>query len=55
MQANITSGNLHLFGLDVPLPIRGVGTFEVLYLDDSLRIFRSFGSYAVQVRRDRLQ
>lgn len=35
----------------VPLPISGKGTFEILYLDPPLRIFRSpeIGSIAVQL------
>lgn len=35
----------------MPLPIKGSGVFEVLYLDDELRIFRSKpDTYAVQVK-----
>lgn len=55
IQANITSGLLHLFGLDIPLPIRGTGRFEVLYLDERLRVFRSGGALAVQVKEQYLQ
>ena len=34
---------------------RGSGTVDVVYLDDSLRVFRSKGSVAVQIRADLLQ
>ena len=51
LQANIESGEINLWGLKVPLPIRGSGIFEVLYLDDELRVFRSGqDTYAVQVK-----
>lgn len=55
VRADIASGSLHLFGLDVPLPIRGSGRFEVAYLDRDLRVFRSGGAISVQVRKDFLQ
>lgn len=55
IQANISSGLIHLWGLDIPLPIRGTGYFEVLYLDDRLRVFRSGGALAVQVKQQYLQ
>lgn len=55
IQANISSGLIHLWGLDVPLPIRGTGYFEVVYLDDRLRVFRSGGALAVQVKQHYLQ
>ena len=29
IQANIQTGQLHILGFDVPLPIRGTGFFEV--------------------------
>eukprot|EP00877_Chromochloris_zofingiensis_P012112 jgi/Chrzof1/7154/Cz02g13040.t1 len=54
VKANIQQGNLHIFGFDIPLPIKGTGMFEVMYLDDTLRIFKSGASYAVQAREDRL-
>lgn len=54
IQANITSGNIHVWGLDIPLPIRGTGYFEVVYLDDRLRVFRSGGALAVQVKEQYL-
>lgn len=54
VNVSITSGSLHVLGADIPLPIRGKGVFEICYLDESLRIFRSAGSYAVQVRQDKL-
>ena len=50
IQANIESGKLCLRGLEVPLPIRGSGRFEVMFLDEELRIFRSGGSIAVQIK-----
>ncbi len=50
LQANISSGLINLWGLQVPLPIKGSGVFEVLYLDDELRVFRSGLTYAVQVK-----
>ena len=34
---------------------RGSGTVDVVYLDESLRVFRSKGSVAVQMRADLLQ
>lgn len=50
IRADVEQGCLHIGdSLEVPLPIRGSGTFEVLYTDGVLRIFRSQGSYAVQV------
>lgn len=55
MQANITSGLLHIFGLDIPLPIRGTGQFEVLYLDEKLRVFRSGRAISVQVKQQYLE
>lgn len=55
IQANIRSGLIHLWGLDIPLPIRGTGYFEVVYLDDRLRVFRSGGALAVQVKQQYLQ
>eukprot|EP00878_Enallax_costatus_P004452 GHUV01004692.1.p1 GENE.GHUV01004692.1~~GHUV01004692.1.p1 ORF type:complete len:249 (+),score=59.85 GHUV01004692.1:276-1022(+) len=55
VQANISSGLLHLFGLDIPLPIRGTGRFDVVYLDDKLRVFRSGGAISVQVKQQYLE
>lgn len=55
VSALISSGSLHLFGITIPLPIRGTGVFQVEYLDDCLRIFRSGGAIAVQVRQDKLE
>ena len=55
IDVQISSGLLHLAGLDVPLPIRGKGTFEVCYLDTNLRVFRSGSSYSVQVRAGYLE
>ncbi len=55
IRADITSGRLRAWALDLPLPISGSGTFEVLYVDERLRLFRSNGTtYAVQVRADLL-
>jgi hypothetical protein len=39
----------------LPLPIRGNGTFEVCYVDDALRVFRSATGLAVQVRQPLVQ
>lgn len=50
IQANISAGQLHIAGLTIPLPIRGTGYFEVMYLDERLRVFRSGGAIAVQVK-----
>ncbi|PNH11682.1 hypothetical protein TSOC_001438 [Tetrabaena socialis] len=55
VRARIGRGLLRAWGVDVPLPISGTGLFEVLYGDDSVRVFRSSGNLiAVQVRADRL-
>lgn len=54
VKAYISSGNLRAFGRDIALPIKGTGEFEVLYCDGSVRVFRSSGSLAVQVRADKL-
>ena len=50
IQANIEGGLLSLWDWTFPLPIKGSGTFEVTYLDDELRIFRSGSSLSVQVK-----
>ncbi|GBF91172.1 metallo-dependent phosphatase [Raphidocelis subcapitata] len=55
VRADIERGALHAFGLDIPLPIRGSGRFEVLYLDDALRVFRSGNAVTVQMKRSELQ
>lgn len=39
-----------MLGARVPLPIQGTGQFTIVYLDDQLRVFRSGGALAVQVR-----
>jgi hypothetical protein len=54
IQANISSGLLHILGLDIPLPIKGTGQFEVVWLDSNLRVFRSSGAVSVQIRRQYL-
>jgi hypothetical protein len=54
IQANISSGLLHILGLDIPLPIRGSGQFEVAWLDSNLRVFRSSGAVTVQIRQQYL-
>ncbi|KAF6254802.1 hypothetical protein COO60DRAFT_1634660 [Scenedesmus sp. NREL 46B-D3] len=54
IQANIRSGLLHVLGLDIPLPIRGTGRFEVAWLDGNLRVFRSSGAVTVQIRQQYL-
>lgn len=50
VEANITSGQLHAFGLTLQLPIRGTGYFEVIFLGEQLRVFRSGNALAVQVK-----
>ncbi len=56
IRADIEGGRLHLWGWELPLPfIRGSGTFEVMYLDNELRVFRSGASYAVQVKASALE
>eukprot|EP00798_Chlamydomonas_sp_ICE-L_P025109 gene25109-10750_t len=52
--SRISSGNINIFGKDIALPIKGEGKFEVLYLDDDLRIFKAGPSYAVQVKESKL-
>lgn len=52
MRADIDGGLLHVLGWDVPLPIRGSGEFEVVYLNKQLRVFRSGSAVSVQVRAD---
>ena len=49
--ARITGGWVDLFGRRVALPIQGQGDFEVLYVDDKIRVFRSpaTGALSVQV------
>lgn len=54
VRATITSGSLKAFGRDFGLPISGKGDFEILFCDGTIRIFRSTGSLAVQVRADKL-
>ncbi|KXZ47428.1 hypothetical protein GPECTOR_35g866 [Gonium pectorale] len=54
IRASIRTGRLVAWGLEVPLPIAGRGVFEVVYADEQLRVFRSSGRIAVQVREDRL-
>jgi hypothetical protein len=48
-------GALHVLGTTIPLPIRGTGVFDVVYLGPQLRVFRSGGALAVQVREAFLQ
>jgi hypothetical protein len=52
VRADIRQGAAQWAGnrVAVPLPIRGSGQFEILYLDDVLRIFKSGSSLSVQVR-----
>ncbi|MEW5299512.1 MAG: hypothetical protein WDW36_002523 [Sanguina aurantia] len=51
----ITSGTVNAWGRVINLPIQGTGKFEVAYLDEDLRIFRSQGSIAVQVRKGSME
>jgi hypothetical protein len=55
IQANISSGLLHILGLDIPLPIRGTGQFEVAWLDSNMRVFKSSGAVTVQIRQQYLE
>jgi len=51
VRADIQGAKLYLWGAELDLPfVRGSGFFEVMYLDDELRIFRSGSSIAVQVK-----
>ena len=49
--ARIRRGTLAVGALRLPLPIAGEGSFEVAYVDDRLRVFRSSTGLAVQVPR----
>lgn len=56
VQTFVTGAKLHAFGKELALPIRGKGTFTILYCDDSLRLLRgSNSSLVVQIRADVLQ
>ncbi len=58
VDVEVTGGALHWGqqGATLPLPfIRGTGLFEVVYADDVLRVFRSSGSWAVQVSEAHLE
>jgi hypothetical protein len=56
VEARVTGGKLHILGQVIPLPIKGKGSFTIVYLDDALRIFQSpNGSIVAQVRADRLK
>ena len=54
LQANIRSGRIVAWGVDLPLPIAGSGRFDVLFVGGGLRLFRSGGRTVVQVREDLL-
>lgn len=55
IKSTITRASLHIFGRDFGLPISGVGSFDVMYADPDVRVFRSStNSLAVQVRGDYL-
>lgn len=55
VRASIERGALSVWGLEIPLPIRGQGLVYVAYLDDQMRIFQATnGSLSVQVRQDLL-
>jgi ATP-dependent RNA helicase DDX54/DBP10 len=48
----IEGGQLKFGDMAVELPfIKGTGIFDVMYLDERLRIFKSGNSFAVQVKR----
>ncbi|GLI58728.1 hypothetical protein VaNZ11_000481, partial [Volvox africanus] len=55
IRAKISSGRLFLRSWELPLPISGTGYFDVVYMDEVLRVFRSDGRFAVQVRADKFQ
>lgn len=58
IEATVEKGALHLFGLRIPLPIKGSGKVNLVYIDNKskiMRIFNSQGSISVQVREDWLQ
>lgn len=49
--ASVATGQLIAFGFNIPLPIKGSGLVDLLYLDQDVRIFRSpQGSVTVQKR-----
>ena len=48
----IAGGDIRVAGRRWKLPICGPGEFEVLYGDESVRVFRSSGGIAVQVPSD---
>lgn len=49
--ASVATGQLIAFGFNIPLPIKGSGLVDLLYLDQNVRIFRSpQGSVTVQKR-----
>lgn len=54
IRVKISSGRLFLGSLELPLPIFGTGYFEVVYVDEALRVLRSASRIAVQIRADRL-
>jgi len=55
IRANIRGGLLQLWSWTLPLPIMGSGIFEVTYIDDALRIFRSGTSLSVQVKASAIE
>ena len=52
LEVGVSGGALGVLGLSIPLPIKGTGQVDLMYLDRDLRIFRSpdLGSTAVQMR-----
>uniref|UniRef100_A0A7S2TEY8 Uncharacterized protein n=1 Tax=Lotharella oceanica TaxID=641309 RepID=A0A7S2TEY8_9EUKA len=52
--AEVTGATVAAFGRSFHVPLKGQGAFEVLYVDETLRIFRSKGSggLTVQVRAE---
>lgn len=53
IKSTITRASLHAFGRDFSLPISGTGSFDVMYADPDVRVFRATtNSLAVQVRGD---
>lgn len=54
--ASVAAGRLSAFGFVIPLPIKGSGLVNLLYLDQEVRIFRCLhGSVTVQKRATAVQ
>lgn len=55
VRARINSGSIGIAGASLALPIAGVGEFDVLWIDQALRVFKSGGAVAVQVQASHLR